>query len=299
MNSSHAAHLRFLHERYSGAPQVYAETFVGLFDLDEHLLMAEQILAGELEPTLYWPCVLGVLAATRHPVINDGEPEWQAWPVARQHEVAGRLIRVVREMLDNQIREDLCYAAGFVLMNPLACFHPLAFEVFSAFTPVLMHESNATMAPFSTALAAHYGLHCPEWLNTTISYVERPSPRVLGSGHLNIPGLATTLLRAPLVASLATKHRLDPNILANAVQVQLFAALMHMKAGRRVPSAMSASGALQALTRDGGWKAEVSSACKLLSEIGRLRRSCGQICLKLSSAENPRGGEQIAQGRTP
>jgi hypothetical protein len=66
------------------------------------------------------------------------------------------------------------------------------------------------------------------------------------------------------------------------VQVHLFAALTHMKAGRRVPSAMSASEALQALTRDGGWKAKVSSACKLLIECARLRRSCGQICLKLS-----------------
>lgn len=299
MNPSHTAHLRFLHERYSGALQVYAETFAGLFDLDEHLLMAEQTLAGELEPTLYWPCVLGVLAATRHPVINDGDREWHVWPVAKQHEVAGRLIRIVREKIDDQIREDLCHAAGVVLMNPLACFHPLAFEVFSSITPVLMHESSGTMTPFSADLAAHYGLHCPEWLNTTVSYVERPSPQVLGSGHLNIPGLATTLLRAPLIVSLAATHGVHPNILANAVQVLLFNALMHMKAGRRVPSLESFSEALQSLTRDGGWRAEVSAACVMLSKACRLRRSCGQICLKLCSEEEPRLGAQTALKRTP
>ncbi len=287
MNSSLAAHLRFLHERYSGAPQIYAETFVGLFDLDEHLLMAEQTLAGELEPSLYWPCVLGVLAATRHPSINADNSHWQQWPVAKQHEVAGCLTRIVREMLDDRLRDDLCDAAGWVLMNPLACFHPLAFEVFSEITPVLMHESSGTTAAFSADLAANYGLHCPQWLNTTVSNVKRPSPQVLGSGHLNVPGLATTLLRAPLIASLATKHHVDPNLLANAVQVLLFTALMHMKAGRRVPSVESISEALHRLTRDGGRQAQVSSACKLLSEIGRLRRSCGQICLKLYLPSQP------------
>lgn len=299
MNSSHAAHLRFLHERWKGVPQVYADTFVSLYDLDEHLLMADQLQTGQLEPSIYWPCVLGVLARTRPPVINDVQPEWWAGPTAKHHEIVGRLIQIVHDKLDDQIREDLCYAAGLVLMNPLACFHPLAFEVFSAITPVLMHESSGTMQPFSADLAAHYRLHCPEWLNTTVSYVERPSPRVLGSGHLNVPGLATTLLRAPLIVSLATKHGVNPNILANAVQVQLFTALMHMKAGRRVPSVKSASEALQALTRDGGWKAEVSSACKLFSEFGRLRRSCGQICLKLCSEGEPRLDAQAALGRTP
>lgn len=282
MNSSHDPHLRFLHERYSGAPQVYAETFVGLFDLDEHLLMAKKILAEELEPSLYWPCVLGVLAATRHSVINDGEPEWWAEPTAERHEVAGGLIRIVREKFDDQIREDLCYAAGVVLMNPLGCFHPLAFEVFSGITPVLMHESSGTMAPFSADVAALYGLPCPDWLNTTVSYVERPAPRILGSGHLNIPGLATTLLRAPLIVSLAAKHGVHPNILASAVQMHLFAALMHLKAGRRVPSAKVAGEKLTGLACDGGWIAKVSSAHVLLSKICRLRRSCGQTCLKLS-----------------
>lgn len=299
MNSSHADHLRFLHERWKGVPQVYADTFVSLYDVDEHLQLADQLQTGQLEPSIYWPCVLGVLARTRPAVIDDGQPEWWARPTAKRHEVVGRLIQIVHDKLDDQIREDLCYAAGLVLMNPLACFHPLAFEVFSAITPVLMHESSGTMQPFSADLATHYGLHCPEWLNTTISYVERPTPRILGSGHLNIPGLATTLLRAPLVVSLATKHGVNPNILANAVHTHLFAALMHMKAGRRVPSAKSASEALQALTRDGGWKAEVSSACKLLSEFGRLRRSCGQICLKLCSEEEPRLDAQAALERTP
>lgn len=299
MNSSHAAHLRFLHERYSGAFQVYADTFVSLYDLDEHLLMADQLQTGQLEPSIYWPCVLGVLARTRPPVINDGQPEWWAGPTAKRQEVVGRLIRIVHDKLDDQIREDLCYAAGLVLMNPLACFHPLAFEVFSAITPVLMHESSGTMQPFSADLAAHYGLHCPEWLNTTVSYVERPSPQVLGSGHLNVPGLATTLLRAPLIVSLATKHRVNPNLLANAVQVLLFTALMHFKAGRRVPSLESVSEALRVLTGDGGWKAEVSSAHALLSKVCRLRRSCGQICLKLCSEEEPRPDAQAALERTP
>lgn len=249
--------------------------------MDEHLQLAEQLLAGALEPALYWPCVLGVLAATRHPINNDDEPLRRAWPVAKRHEVAGRLIRIVREQLDDQLREHLCYAAAFVLMNPLACFHPLAFEVFSGITSVLMHESSGTMEPFSADLAALYGLPCPEWLNTTVSYVERPSPRVLGSGHLNIPGLATTLLRAPLIVSLAAKHGLNPNILADAVQVSLFAALMHLKAGRRIPSANAASERLKGLVRDRGWKAEVLSAHAQLSELCRLRKSCGQICLKL------------------
>lgn len=297
MNCSHSAHLRFLHERFSGAPQVYAETFVDLFDLNEHLLMAEQTLAGELEPSLYWPCVLGVLAATRHPMTSDDNFEPQAWPVAKPHEVARRLIRFVREKLDDRLREELCDAAGWVLMNPLACLHPLAFEVFSDITPVLMHESCGPLEPFSADLAAHYGLHCPAWLNTTVSYVERPSPRILGSGHLNVPGLATTLLRAPLIVSLAKQHRLEPNTLANAVQVLLLNALMHMKAGRRVPSVESISDDLHRLTRDGGWKAEASAACKLLSECARLRRACGQICLKLSSSGNPRGGAQTALER--
>jgi hypothetical protein len=299
MNSSHAAHLRFLHERYSGVPNVYAETFVGLYAPDEHLLMAEQTLAGELEPALHWPCVLGVLAATWHPINNDDNSERQAWSVARQGEIAARLIRIVLEKLDDQLREDLCHAAGIVLMDPLACFHPLAFEVFSGITPVLMHESSGTTTPFSADLAAHYGLPCPEWLNTTVSYVERPTPQVLGSGHLNVPGLATTLLRAPLVASFAAQHGLNPNVVANAVQVHLFAALMHLKAGRRVPSAKAASETLSGLAGDGGWKSEVSSAHALLSEICRLRRSCGQICLKLSSAEHPRVSAQTALERTP
>jgi|GEM_PF-2090352 len=299
MNSSHSAHLRFLHERCSGAPQVYAETFVGLFDPDEHLLMTEQTLTGVLEPSLHWPCVLGVLAATRHPIINDDNSERQAWSVAREREIAARLIRIVHEKFDDQLREDLCHASAFVLMNPLACFHPLAFEVFSAITPVLMHESCGTREPFSADLAALHGLTCPDWLNTTVSYVERPSPQVLGSGHLNVPGLATTLLRAPLVVSLAAQHGLNPNVLANAVQVHLFAALMHMKAGRRVLPVKAASQALSGLARNGGWKAEVSSAHALLSEICRLRRSCGQICLKLSSAEHPSVGAQTAPERTP
>lgn len=299
MNSSHDSHLRFLHERYIGAPQVFAETFVGLFDLDEHLLMADQLQVGELEPSLYWPCVLGVLARTRPPVINAGHLEWWAGPTAKRHEVAGRLIRIVRDKLDDTIREDLCHAAAFVLMEPLTCFHPLAFEVFSAITPVLMHESSGTMGPFSADLAALYGLPCPDWLNTTVSYVERPAPRVLGSGHLNIPGLATTLLRAPLIVSLAAKHGVHPNILASAVQMHLFAALMHMKAGRRVPSAKVAGEKLTGLACDGGWIAKVSSAHALLSKICRLRRSCGQIGLKLSSAEHPRVGAQTALERTP
>jgi hypothetical protein len=299
MNSTHDPHLRFLRERYSGAPQIYAETFVRLYDLDEHLQLADQLLAGALKPALYWPCVLGVLAATRHPVINDDEPEQRAWPVAKRRETARRLIRIAREQLDAQLREDLCCAAAFVLMNPLTCFHPLAFDVFSAITPVLTHESSGKMEPFSADLAALYGLPCPEWLNTTVSYVERPSPRVLGSGHLNIPGLATTLLRAPLIIALAAKHCLNSNILANAVQMHLFTALMHLQAGSRVPSAKAASEALKGLAHDGGWKAEVVSAHALLSEICRLRRSCGQICLRLPSAEHPRVGALTAPERTP
>lgn len=299
MSSSHAPHLRFLHERYSGAPQVYAETFVHLYDVDEHLQLADQLLAGKLDPFLYWPCVVGVLAKSQHPPVNDGDPKGGAWPTATRREIAGRLIRIVRDKLDDTIREALCHAAAFVLIEPLTCFHPLAFEVFSTITPVLMHESSGTMGPFSADLAALYGLPCPDWLNTTVSYVERPAPRVLGSGHLNIPGLATTLLRAPLIVSLAAKHGVHPNILASAVQMHLFAALMHMKAGRRVPSAKVADETLTGLARDGGWIAKVASAYALLSKICQLRRSCGQISLKLSSAENPRGGAQIAQERTP
>lgn len=287
MNSAHAGHLRFLHERYSGAPQVYAETFVGLFDQDEHLLLVEQLLAETLEPDLYWPCVLGVLDRTRHPNKDDDNALPWKGDATQQHESAGDLVRLVCERFGDRMREDFCAAAGWVLMNPLACLNPLAFEVFSSITPVLMHESSGTTAPFSADLAANYGLLCPQWLNTTVSFVKRPSPQVLGSGHLNVPGLATTLLRAPLITSLATKYHVDPNLLANAVQVLLFTALMHMKAGRRVPSVESISEALHSLTRDGGWKAEVSSACKLLSEIGRLRRSCGQICLKLYLPSQP------------